>query len=79
MFLACPLSDILDSDSECDSDSDLDDGDGKRKGCKTIKCKSVKNIEWPTFKDQVSFDEEAGSKLLSLLKIVKYHLMDNQQ
>ena len=74
MFLACPLSDILDLDSEHDSDSDSDDGDGKRKGHKMIKHKSAKNIKWPTFKDQASFDEEAGSKLLSLLKIVKYHL-----
>ena len=71
--------DILDLDSECDSDSDLDDGDTKGKGRKTIKHKSAKNIKWPMFKDQVSFDEEAGLKLLSLLKIIKYHLVDNEQ
>ena len=79
MFLACPLKAILDSDSEDDSDSDSDGGDAMGKGRRRIKRKSAKNIDWPTYDDQASFNEEAGSKLQSLIQIVKYHLVDDDR
>ena len=73
MFLACPLKAIL------DSDSDLDGGDAMGKGRLRIKRKSAKNIDWPTYDDQASFNEEVGSKLQSLIQIVKYHLVDDDR
>jgi hypothetical protein len=68
MYLACPLPAILDDESdEYDSDaSSTQKGKAKRK--------SAKDISWPTFADQTAFEQDAGTKLRHLVKLIKYHL-----
>lgn len=72
MYLACPVSAILDDDEDEDEDTDSDESSSRKP-----KRKSAKNIDWPTFEDEEDFDERAGSKLKHLFEIIHYHLADD--